>query len=126
MKQWRPTTWLVLAVNIAFAIWLVAALGFRDPCDLRGEVVAACAGPTPTGPGGIGAMTIVGLWTLANIVLAFVWFGTKKRAGGNEPDVRGGGAPAPRAAGDSAARAGEDDRQRGVASLSSSQRDHAD
>ncbi len=78
MKKWRLTTWLVIVVNVAFAIWLVAALGYTDPCDMRGEITARCARRTPSSGGGVGAMTILGLWTLADIVLAVVWLATKR------------------------------------------------
>lgn len=80
MKHWRLTTWIVIAANIAFALWLLTALGYTDPCDLRGEVTAQCAGPTPRSAGGTGVMTILGLWTLVDLMLAAVWLVTKSRS----------------------------------------------
>lgn len=78
MKKRRLTTWLVIVANVAFAIWLVTALGYSDTCDMRGEIAMRCTGRMPSSGGGLGPMSILGLWTLADIVLAVVWLATKR------------------------------------------------
>lgn len=78
MRNWRPMTWITLAVNVAIAVWLIVALGYDDPCDLRGEAVAECAGAERSGRG-IGVVTILGLWVLIDIALAGLWMLTARR-----------------------------------------------
>ena len=77
-RSWSPLAWVLLVVNVAFLVWLIASLGYTDPCDLRGAAEAECAGPERRGIG-IGPIRILGFWLLADLVLGGAWFATRVR-----------------------------------------------
>lgn len=80
MRRWRPLTWVILAVNLLFVVWIVAGLlGVADECTgFSGTELDLCEAGTAIGAG-IGVGIIVFLWVAADIILGVVWLVTRSR-----------------------------------------------
>lgn len=89
VRYWHPMTWVLLIANLVFAGWLIASLGYSDPCDIRGEIVAECAGATRVHQG-IGPMRIIGFWLFADLLLIPAWLFARSRRSADSPSVEQG------------------------------------
>ena len=81
MPRWRPRTWVLLSVTVAFNLfmflWLLAAL-YRDPCPPFDPW--ECGG----GPDFIAALLAMWeaalvIWVLGDVILGVVWFVSGRR-----------------------------------------------
>lgn len=67
--QLRIFTWVILAINAVFLIWIIGGIATRpDP-----DNAAANAGTA------IGVGLVIGLWVAADVILGILWLITKPR-----------------------------------------------
>jgi len=80
MPKFRLFTWVIIAINILFAWWIIAGVGASSGnCDgLTGDDLSACQAGTAVGAG-IGAFMIIVLWVLVDIILLVLWLVTRKK-----------------------------------------------
>lgn len=65
--RFRVFTWVILAINAIFLIWIIGGVATRpDPTDTAANVGTA-----------IGAGLIIGLWVAADVILGILWLITK-------------------------------------------------
>lgn len=78
-KGFRKFTWVILAINVIFLVWLIAgfATANNSPCG-GGLSTSACQAASDIGTG-IGAMIVVFLWVAADIILGIIWLITRPR-----------------------------------------------
>jgi hypothetical protein len=86
MPKWRPFTWIILAVNVLFLVWLITGVGgaadqAEDCTALVGNAKDLCeAGNAGTAVGaGIGAAIILFLWALVDVILGILWLVTRPK-----------------------------------------------
>ena len=76
MRGHRPFTYVILAINALFAIWLIAGVGTTssDPpdwCYMAGEAKhwpGLCANPRT-----VAAAVIILRWVVGDVILGVVW-----------------------------------------------------
>jgi hypothetical protein len=81
MKKLRPLSWVIIAVNILFVVWLIGGLGsaVKDSCaGETGDQLTACQAGTAIGAG-IGGFMILFLWVMVDIILLVIFLVTKKK-----------------------------------------------
>jgi len=80
MPKWRPFTWVIVAINVLFLIWVVAgAGGAASNCDgLTGNDLDACEAGTAIGAS-IGIGIILVLWFLVDGILGVLWLVTRPK-----------------------------------------------
>lgn len=67
--RFRIFTWVILAVNAIFLIWIIEAIATRpDPTNTAANVGTA-----------IGAGLVIVLWAAADVILGILWLITKPR-----------------------------------------------
>jgi hypothetical protein len=77
MPSWRPLTWVILAVQVLFIIWIVAgANSASDNCSTN-EYSDACRTGQAIGTA-IGIGLIIFLWALVDVILGVIWLVTNK------------------------------------------------
>ena len=74
---WRKVTWLLTAWNVAYAVWIIVALGDRasKSCP-KGDV--PCVNGSNAGTG-ISVALILVLWFLGAVALSIGWFTTRPK-----------------------------------------------
>lgn len=79
MPSWRPLTWIIVAVQILFVIWVIAGVGTAaDTSDCAGqEYQDACEAGSAIGAG-LGFIMILFLWALVDVILGVIWVVTNK------------------------------------------------
>lgn len=79
MPSWRPLTWVILAVQVLFVIWLIVGLNSvaSDTSCSNDEYSDACRAGEAIGAG-IGIGLIIFLWALIDVILGVVWMVTNK------------------------------------------------
>ena len=79
MPSWRPLTWVILAVQVLFIIWLVT--GFNAASDSgncsTSDYSDACQAGQTIGTG-IAIGIIIFLWALVDVILGVIWLVTNK------------------------------------------------
>jgi hypothetical protein len=67
--RFRIFTWVILAINAIFLIWIIVGISTRpNPDDTASNVGTA-----------IGAGLIIGLWVAADLILGILWLITKPK-----------------------------------------------
>lgn len=67
--RFRIFTWVILAVNALFLIWIIEGIATRpSPTDTAANVGTA-----------IGVGLIIGLWVAADVILGILWLVTKPK-----------------------------------------------
>jgi cytochrome b len=86
MRGHRPFTYVILAVNALFLIWLITGVGgaashIQDCSSLAKHAKDLCeAGNAGTAVGtGIGAAIIVFFWGFVDVILGVLWLVTNGR-----------------------------------------------
>ena len=80
MPSFRPLTWVIIAVQVLFLIWLGSVFNSvsgncADEVTQSGQ--DACAAGTAIGAG-IGVMFILFLWAMIDVILGVTWVVTNK------------------------------------------------
>jgi len=80
VKNWRPFTWVILAVNALFVFWIFGGADSASKnCDGQtGDSLTTCQAGTAIGAG-IGIFMILVLWVLVDIILLVIWLITRKK-----------------------------------------------
>src|ERR1700733_9653562 len=78
MPSWRPLTWVILAVQVLFVIWIISGVNSasKDACP-PDQYSDMCKGAEAVGTG-IGIGIIIFLWALIDVILGVVWMVTNK------------------------------------------------
>jgi hypothetical protein len=77
MPSWRPLTWVILAVQVLFVIWIIAGVnGTSDTCP-KDQYSDACNAGEAIGAG-IGIGIVIFLWALIDVILGVIWMVTNK------------------------------------------------
>jgi hypothetical protein len=78
MPSWRPLTWVILAVQVLFVIWIISGVNTasKDTCP-QDQYSDMCKGAEAIGTG-IGIGLIIFLWALIDVILGVVWMVTNK------------------------------------------------
>lgn len=67
--RFRIFTWVILAVNVIFLIWIIDGIATRpDPTSAAANVGTA-----------IGVGLVIGLWVAADVILGILWLITKPK-----------------------------------------------
>ena len=77
LRRVRVVTWVSLAINASFLIWLVAeTVSIRSTtCD---HADLSCDPAKATG-GGVGTIMIITLWVAADVILGVIWLATRRK-----------------------------------------------
>ena len=77
-KKVRVFTWIILAINALFLIWLVSGIVSvsNSTCDNLSQ--QSCDSAKAVG-GGIGAILIIFLWVAVDVILGIIWLVTRKK-----------------------------------------------
>jgi len=81
MRKLRPLSWVIIVINILFAIWLFGGVGsaVSDSCTgMTGDDLTACQAGSAIGAG-IGGFIIMVLWVMVDIILLVIFLVTKKK-----------------------------------------------
>jgi hypothetical protein len=78
-KKVRVFTWIILAVNVLFLIWLIAGIVGVSNSTCTGNMTQATCDSAKAIGGGIGAMLIIFLWVAADVILGIIWLVTRKK-----------------------------------------------
>jgi len=81
-KKVRVFTWIILAINLLFVVWLVVGIAGVSSGTCDGLTQQNCDAAKAIG-GGIGALLIIFLWVAADVILGIIWLVTRKK----EPTV---------------------------------------
>jgi hypothetical protein len=74
----RKFSWVILAINALFLIWIIAAVAGSD-ANCGPELSAqACQDATAIGTG-LGVAVIIFLWAMVDVILGVVWLVTRKK-----------------------------------------------
>jgi zinc-ribbon domain len=80
MPKWRPFTWVILAVNVLFLIWLITGIstasGNATNCGTLSQETCNEARNAGTA---IGAGIIIFLWALVDVILGVIWLITRPK-----------------------------------------------
>ena len=76
-RKVRVLTWVILAVNAVFLVWLIAeTIHIRNTtCD---HADLSCDPPKAVG-GGVGTIMIITLWFAADVILGLGWLLTLRK-----------------------------------------------
>jgi len=76
-KRVRVLTWVILAINALFLIWLVSETVYirNTTCD---HADLSCD-PAKAVGGGVGTIMIITLWVAADVILGIIWLVTRKK-----------------------------------------------
>lgn len=82
MRNWRILTWIILAFNVLMLLWLVFGVGgAAEDANCAAETDEAlrdaCEAGTAIGAG-VGAILIIFLWALGDIILGVIWLITNR------------------------------------------------
>lgn len=77
MPSWRPLTWVILAVQVLFIIWIVAGANSASDSCSTDEYSDACRAGQAIGTA-IGIGLVIFLWALVDVILGVVWLVTNK------------------------------------------------
>jgi hypothetical protein len=77
MPSWRPLTWVILAVQVLFIIWIVAGANSASDSCSTDEYSDACRAGQAIGMA-IGMGLIIFLWALVDVILGVIWLVTNK------------------------------------------------
>lgn len=79
MPRLRPFTWIILAINVLFLVWIIrgTASAGSQPCP-PGLSPEACTAASQVGTG-IGAALIIALWVAVDIILGILWLITRPK-----------------------------------------------
>src|SRR5689334_17902165 len=77
MPSWRPLTWVILAVQVLFVIWIVAGTNSASDNCSTNEYSDACRAGAAVGTA-IGIGLIIFLWALVDVILGVIWLVTNK------------------------------------------------
>jgi hypothetical protein len=82
MPKWRPFTWIILAINVLFLIWVITAIaGASDtPADCGTLSAEDCEAAEAVGTA-IGTGIIVFFWVAVDVVLGIIWLVTRPKGG---------------------------------------------
>ena|SRR5664279_3861147 len=81
-KKVRVFTWIILAINLLFLIWLIAGITSVSTAKCDGLTQQNCDAAKAIG-GGIGSLLVIFLWVAADVILGIIWLVTRKK----EPTV---------------------------------------
>lgn len=77
IPRWRKMTWAIWIVNALFLIWIIAGISSRPSTDCApGDELCVNARDAGTG---IGVALIILLWFFVFVVMAIIWFMTRRR-----------------------------------------------
>jgi hypothetical protein len=74
MRKFRIFTWVILAVNVLFLVWIITGISGNASDPACTANATACQVGT-----GIGALLIVFLWVAADVILGILWLVTKPK-----------------------------------------------
>jgi hypothetical protein len=77
MPSWRPLTWVILAVQVLFVIWIIAGVNDASNSCPKDQYSDACQAGAAIGTG-IGIGLIIFLWALIDVILGVIWVVTNK------------------------------------------------
>lgn len=78
-RKGRFFRWFVLAVNVAFLVWLATTLEPSGDCaGLTGDALTSCTTGEAVGSG-LGMIVIVFLWALVDVILGVVYLVVRDR-----------------------------------------------
>jgi hypothetical protein len=73
MRSWRPFTWVILTVQLAFAVWLIVAFArMSDRTCAKDEFEEFCQGGYTLGMA-VGVVFILVIWALIDVILGVSW-----------------------------------------------------
>jgi predicted RNA-binding Zn-ribbon protein involved in translation (DUF1610 family) len=75
MPSWRPFTWVILAVQVAFAIWVVVELATSDTTCPKDQADVYCQAGKALGVSVVVVVILV-IWTLVDVILGVSWLVT--------------------------------------------------
>jgi hypothetical protein len=75
--RWRKMTWVLNLWNVLFLVWIIAGISSRTSKDCP-PADTLCINASDAGTG-IGVALIVFLWFIGFVVLALVWFMTRRK-----------------------------------------------
>ena len=78
-RKVRVFTWIILAINVLFAIWLISGIVGVSNSECTGNLSQESCDAAKSIGGGIGALLIVFLWMAADVILGIIWLVTRKR-----------------------------------------------
>ena len=81
MRKLRPLSWVIIFINALFLWWVIAGVGsVAESCTgMTGDDLTACEAGTAIGAG-IGAVMILFLWMVVDVILLVIFLVTKKKA----------------------------------------------
>jgi len=75
VPSWRPFTGVILAVQLAFAIWLVVVLARSDTTCPKDQADEFCQAGKALGMA-VGVVFILVIWPLVDVILGVSWMVT--------------------------------------------------
>lgn len=80
MPKWRVFTWVILAVNLLFLIWVISGTSSASSnCNgLTGRALSDCQAGTAVGAS-IGIGLIIVLWGFVDVILGVLWLVTRPK-----------------------------------------------
>jgi hypothetical protein len=77
MPRWRPFTWVIVAVNALFLIWIVVALiTGSDTCSGKSGVAKDICDTLATIGASLEVAVIVLAWAVVDVILGVLWLVT--------------------------------------------------
>jgi len=80
MRKLRPLSWVIIVINVLFLWGVIAGVGsVAESCTgMTGDELTACEAGTAIGAG-IGAIMILFLWMVVDVILLVIFLVTKKK-----------------------------------------------
>ncbi len=72
MPSWRPFTWVILAVQLAFVVWLANALSRSDTTCPKDQVDEFCQAGKAIGTT-VAVVFVLVVWALVDVILGVCW-----------------------------------------------------
>jgi hypothetical protein len=72
MPSWRPFTWVILAVQLPFVIWLIVAFARSDTTCPKDQFEEFCHAGEAIGTT-VGVVFILVIWALIDVILGVSW-----------------------------------------------------
>jgi hypothetical protein len=79
LPDWRIFTYIILAINAIFLIWIIAGTTSSNSTKDCGSLSAQACNDAQNVGKGIGATLIIILWVLVDIILLVLWLITNRK-----------------------------------------------